>query len=457
MAAAVAPPRRPAGMPAFLIVWIGQFVSVLATNMTQFALTIWVYEKTHSVTALALQGVFFITPFLIISPVAGALVDRHNRKLMMMVSDFGAGLATIFLLVMQASGHLEVWQLYAAALVAGTCQAFQWPAYSASISLMVPKAQLGRANGLMSLLDAGPGVLAPLLAGALLPLITLTGIMVIDVATFLFAVGALALVFVPQPTRTAAGQAGQGNLLKESAYGLRYILARPSLLGLQLVFFFGNFFSGVGFTALAPMILARTNNNEAIFATVQSIGAAGGIIGGIVMSAWGGFKRRAYGVLVGWIVGSFFGQVLFGLSDAVPVWAVAAFLGAMVIPLTNGSNQAIWQAKVAPDVQGRVFATRRMIAWLTTPVTPLIAGALADLWLEPAMRPGGSLAGAFSWLVGTGPGAGMKLMIIVTGLAATLVGFLGYFFRVVRDAEAILPDHDLPAAEPAAPAAVAAA
>jgi len=456
MAVAVAPPRRPAGMPAFLIVWIGQFGSVLATNMTQFALTIWMYKETQSVTALALQGVFFITPFLIISPLAGALVDRYNRKLMMMVSDFGAGLATIFLLVMQGTGHLEVWHLYVAALVTGTGQAFQWPAYSASISLMVPKAQLGRANGLMSLLEAGPGVLAPLLAGALLGVIGLTGIMLIDVATFVLAVGALALVFVPQPTRTAAGQQGQGNLLKESAYGLRYILARPSLLGLQLVFFFGNFFSGMGFTAMAPMILARTGNNEVIFGTVLSVAAAGGIVGGLVMSAWGGFKRRVHGVLIGWIVGSFFGQTLFGLAHTLPVWAVAGFLGVMVVPLTNGSNQAIWQAKVAPDVQGRVFATRRRIAWLTTPITPLIAGALADVWLEPALRAGGSLTGTFSWLVGVGPGAGMALLIIVTGVAASLVGVLGYLFPAVRDAEALLPDHDTPAPASAAEAAEAA-
>jgi MFS transporter, DHA3 family, macrolide efflux protein len=440
-------PGRPAGMPAFVIVWIGQLVSVLATNMTQFALTIWVFEKTRSVTALALVNVFFITPFLIISPLAGALVDRYNRKLMMMVSDVGAGLATVFLLVMQFTGHLEVWHLYASALVAGTGQAFQWPAYSASISLMVPKAHLGRANGLMSLLDAGPGVLAPLLAGALLPLIGLTGIMFIDVATFLLAVGALLLVFVPQPPRTAEGQQGQGNLLKESAYGLRYILARPSLLGLQLVFFFANFFSGLGFTALAPMILARTANNSVTFGTVQSVGAAGGIIGGILLSTWGGFKRRVHGVLLGWLVGAFFGQVLFGLGHSLPVWAIAGFLGALVAPLINGSNQAIWQAKVAPDVQGRVFATRRLIAWLTTPITPLIAGVLADKVLEPGFQAGGSLVSPFSWLVGSGPGAGMALLLIVTGVAAGLVGLLGYLFPAVRDAEAILPDHDaLPAA-----------
>jgi MFS family permease len=305
---------RPSGFGAFIVVWIGQLVSVLATNMTHFGLTIWVYQETESVTALALQGVFFMTPFLLISPVAGAMVDRYNRKLMMMVSDLGAGLATIFLLGMQATGLLEVWHLYAAALVTGTFQAFQWPAYSASISLMVPKAQYGRANGLMSLLEMGPGVLSPLLAGALLPVITLSGIMLLDVATFVLAIGALLFVRVPQPPRTEAGAKGRGNLLKESVYGFRYIFARPSLLGLQLVFFFANFATLFAFTARTPLVLARTGNNEVIFGAVQSIGAVGGILGGLAMSAWGGFRRRVHGVLLGWIISSVVGTVLFGFG-----------------------------------------------------------------------------------------------------------------------------------------------
>lgn len=442
-------------MVAFTVVWIGQMVSVLATNMTQFALTIWVYERTGSVTALALQNVFFITPFLVISPLAGAMVDRYNRKVMMMLSDLGAGLATVALLGLQAAGVLQVWHLYVAAAVAGTFQAFQWPAYSASISLMVPKAQYGRANGMMSLIEMGPGVLAPLLAGALLPFIKLTGIMVFDVATFLVAIGALAFVFVPQPPRTEEGKQGQGSILKEAAYGFRYIVARPSLLGLQLMFFFANLFAGLGQTAMAPMILARTGNNEVAFGTVLSAGAIGGILGGLAMSAWGGFKRRVNGVLLGWILGSLLGPLLMGLGRDVPVWVVASLLGAFVIPIVNGSSQAIWQAKVAPDVQGRVFATRRLIAWMATPITPLIAGVLADRVLEPGMQPAGSLVPTFSGLVGSGPGAGLALLLILSGLGAAGIAALSYLVPAVRDAESLLPDHDAAPADPASNPAAA--
>jgi hypothetical protein len=208
------------------------------------------------------------------------------------------------------------------------------------------------------------------------------------------------------------------------------------------VFLFANFFSGLGHTVIAPLVLARSDMNPAIFGSVQSIGAVGGIVGGVVLSAWGGFKRRVHGVLLGWIISGVCGEALFGLGHTWPIWAVASFIGAAVIPLVNGSNQAIWQAKVAPDLQGRVFAARRLIAWLTTPITPLIAGPLADFVLGPAMRPGGGLAATFGWLVGNDAGSGMALIVIFSGLTAAAVGLLGYLFTYVRDAEQILPDHD---------------
>ncbi|GAB4580360.1 MAG: MFS transporter [Anaerolineales bacterium] len=432
--------KRPAGMVGFTTIWLGQLISVLATNMTGFALTIWAYEKTGQATALALVQVFFITPFLIMSPLAGVMVDRYNRKMMMAVSDIGAGVATIIILILHAMGVLEVWHLYIAAAIQGTFNTFQWPAYSSAISLMVPKEQYGRVNGMMSLVEMGPGVLAPMLAGALLPFIGLTGILTIDVLTFVFAVSALMVVFIPQPKQTEEGKKAQGNVWKEAAYGFRYIFARPSLLGLQLVFFFGNFFAGIGQAVMAPMILARTGSNELIFGSVQSIGAVGGIIGGVVMSAWGGFKRRAHGVLFGWILSGLF-ITFVGWGTGLIVWGVAFFLSASVIPLVNGSNQAIWQAKVAPDLQGRVFSARRLIAWFSSPLTPLIGATLADYVLEPAMQPGGSLTGMYSWLVGSGPGAGMALIVIAAGLLSAAVGLFGYLFPAVRDAEDVLPDH----------------
>jgi len=433
--------HRPSGMFAFTLVWIGQIVSVLATNMSGFALTIWVFEKTGSAMSLGWMQVCFMAPLLIATPFAGVMVDRHNRKLMMMISDLTAGLATVMILIFQALGILEVWHLYVAAAFQGLGNAFQWPAYSATISTMIPKEKLGRANGMMALVQMGPGVLAPMLAGALLPLAGLTGILFIDVATFIFAVIMLSLVHIPQPVRTVEGAQAQGHVLQEALFGFRYIFARPSLLGLQLVFFCGNLLLGIAFTVVAPMVLVRTGNDSVSLGVVQSAGAIGGVVGGVVMSAWGGFKRRVHGVLAGWFLcGLFFAFA--GVGSWLPLWAGALALSSFVGPIIDGSNQAIWQSKVAPDVQGRVFSARMLIAWLTNPIAPIIAGALADYVLEPAARTGTGLPVVFSSIVGTGAGSGMSLIIFLCGGLAALVGLIGYSVSAIYHAETILPDHD---------------
>jgi len=447
--------KRPRGMFAFILVWIGQIISILGSSMTGFGLTIWMYQQTQSATALGLMQVAFITPFLVLSPLAGVMVDRYNRKLMMMVSDLAAGLSTTILLILFATGHMQFWYLYIAQVLNGIGNTFQWPAYSAAISTMVSKEQYGRANGLMSLLDGGPGVLAPLLAGALLPFIKIQGIMLIDVATFLVAIAALLFVFIPQPVKTEEGQKEQGKIWKEAAYGFKYIFARPSLLGLQVIFLFGNLFAGIGWAIFAPMVLARTNSNSLIFGSVQTAGALGGIAGGLIMSAWGGFKRKVHGVLAGHMLAGFFGAVI-GIATGLPLWIPLMVVESALIPLINTSNQTIWQSKVAPDLQGRVFSARRLIAWITNPISPIIGGTLSDFVLEPAMKTQTHLSSLFGPIFGRGPGAGMGLLFCLCGLAVASVGLVGYFIHPIRQAESILPDHDqlkkAEEAEEAAPA-----
>lgn len=440
--------NRPTGMAGFVIVWIGQIISVLASSMTGFGMTLWMYKQTGSATAMAGMQVAFITPFLLLSPIAGVMVDRYNRKLMMMVSDLVSVISTAGIFLLYATGHLEYWHLYVSAVFNGLGNTFQWPAYSSAISTMIPKEQYGRANGLMSLLDAGPGVLAPMLAGIILalpitkPFDGFALIMFIDVLTFFIAIGALLFVFVPQPEKTVEGQKESGSIWRESAYGFKYIFKKPSLLGLQMIFFAGNLFSGMGFTLLAPMVLARTAQNSVIFGSVQTAGAIGGVVGGIIMSAWGGFKRRVHGVLMGWFMGGVFFAML-GVGQGLSVWIPFMVLMMLVVPLINTSNQSIWQSKVAPDLQGRVFSARRLIAWFTNPIAPMIAGVLADYVMEPAMAT--STTGMSQLLggwFGTGPGAGMGVLLFLSGMLAALVGLSGYLFKPVRNAESILPDHD---------------
>jgi MFS family permease len=398
---------------------------------------------------MGLVQVAYITPFLIMSPIAGVMVDRYNRKLMMMVSDIAGGIATLSLFILYATGHLQYWHIYIAVAVSGIGTTFQWPAYSAAISTMVSKEQYGRANGMMSLIEAGPGVLSPFLAGALIPIIQIGGILLIDSITFWTAIFSLALVFVPQPPRTSEGDQSKGGFWKEAAFGFKYIFARPSLLGLQMIFFFCNLFSGISFAVLAPMLLARTNQNTIILGSVESAASIGMVVGGVVMSIWGGFKKRVHGVLLGWVFGALLGEVIFSMGNSLPIWVPAVLLSGLFVPLINGSNQAIWQAKVAHELQGRVFSTRRLIAWFTNPISPIIGGTLSDFVLEPAMKAQTSgFSRFFAPVFGSEPGSGMSVLIFVCGLGILIVGIAGYFVPAIRDAEAILPDHDaLPAAQ----------
>jgi DHA3 family macrolide efflux protein-like MFS transporter len=431
--------RRPMGMTAFTIIWAGQFVSLLGTTMTQFALTIWTWEKTGVATTIALANLFFMAPQMLMSPLAGALVDRWDRRLVMMLSDLGAGLSTVAIYLLMRAGALEVWHLYTAFAFAGAFQAFQFPAYSAAVSTMLPKEQYTRASGMLSLAQSASGIFGPVAAGVLLNVVQTSSLLLFDIVSFVVAISALLMVHIPQPE---AKEVAKRSILEDSLFGFKYIIERPSLLGLQLVFFSINFTAVLCFSLMAPMILSRTGNDTLVLGSVQSAFGVGGVVGGLLLSAWGGPKRRVNGVLGGMILSSILGVTLMGLGRSSSVWIAAAFFNMIFLPLINGSNQAIWQSKVPPDMQGRVFSTRALIAQISAPVATGIAGPLADHFLLPGMMEGGRLAPLFGWLVGVGPGAGISLLFVVMGIGGILVGLGGYAFPHIRNAEDIIPDHD---------------
>jgi DHA3 family macrolide efflux protein-like MFS transporter len=435
--------QGPRGMLGFSFVWSGQILSVLASSATSFALTIWAYETYGSATALGVISTSFLVPYFLLGPIAGALVDRHSRKLMMMVSDLVAVVATVGILVMLTTRGLQMWHLYVAAGIMGIGNTFQWPAYSAAITTMLPKKHYSRANGMMSLVESGPAVFAPILAGALYPILGLRGILFLDIATFFLAIGALLIVYVPPPPRTVEGQAGKGNLFKEALYGFRYIYERKSLLHLLLFFLALNVVIGLAYNVFSPYILERTGNSSAHLGYVRSAAAIGAVVGGLLVSLWGGFKRRMTSILLGEALTGAIALTCFGVVRGLPFWIAVAGIGAIFGPFVNGASQAIWQAKVAPDVQGRVFAARRSIAMLITPVVPVLSGALADYVTEPAMTSVTWLSKSFGGLVGTSPGSGMALQFLLAGvLYVLIVLFAVLFIPSIRNLEDRLPDHD---------------
>lgn len=446
--------HQPSGMRAFTFIWVGQFLSLLGSGATRFAVTLWAWEMTGRATDLTLLAFFGFAPLIIMTPIAGALVDRwRNRKLVMMLSDLAAGLVTIFYLIMALSGGLQIWHLYVGAIVAGVFESFQFPAYSAAISTMVDKKHYGRTSAMMSLAEAASGIFAPIAGATLYALVKIEGVLLLDVITFLFAVGALMLVYIPETEPSKAGDEGKGSLLQEAAYGFRYIVKRPSLLGLQLMFFVGNFLASFAGVLSSPMVLARTGNDEFSLAALNIAFSVGGIVGGVAMSAWGGPRARVWGVLVGWMLSALFGQVLLGAGQVLPVWIAAAFASSFFIPVVNASNQAIWMAKVPPQLQGRVFSARRLIAQVTSPIAILIAGPLSDYVFEPMMRDGTGLGAVFAPIVGTGTGAGMGLLIFLTGVLLVGASLIAMTSAAVRNVEALIPDHGQDAVAPPAASA----
>lgn len=402
----------------------------------------WAWQITGSATALSLVAAFSFAPLFLLSPIAGVLVDRWNRKLVMLLGDLAAGTATIVVLLLYTTGKLQIWHLFITGACAGVFQSLQWPAYSAAISTMVPKAQYGRANGMLSLAESAAGIGAPLLAGVLVGILGISGILIIDIITFCLAIMILLIIHIPQPPTSAESHALRGSFRQEVIYGFRYIFTRPGLLGIQMILLASNLVTNFATVVITPMILARTANNATLLGTVLAAGSFGTLLGGMCMSTWGGPKRRIHGVLLGCALSGLLGILVMGLGRSLPVWAFGAFIGLFFAPIISGSNQAIWQTKVALDVQGRVFAARRLIAAIAIPIAMFLAGPVADYIFEPAMQSNSAFANAFEPVVGVGPGAGMSVMMVISGALLGVIGLAGYCFRAIQNVEIELPDYD---------------
>jgi MFS transporter, DHA3 family, macrolide efflux protein len=434
--------RSLTGLQTFRIIWFGQLVSMLGTGMTRFALMIWAYQQTGSATTLALLGFFAWLPYVIISPLAGIWVDRLDRRRILIAADLGSGLLTLFVLAMYWDGSLAIWHMYLLEALTSIFDAFQHPAYSASVSTLLNKEEYARANGMRSLAYNGSQIAAPVLAGALLPFLGIGGIMTIDIITFGVAMVTLALVRIPRPRPVAKTAQGE-SILAQAGFGFRYIFARPGLAGLMGIFMGIEFFAALTYFSVMPaLILARSGGNQVALGIVQATLGLGGVIGGLLVSLWGLPRRKIHAVCGLCGLSFLLGDLLFAVSRSLPAWIVAALVTSVFIPFIVSGYATIWQLKVAPAVQGRVFSVADMFRSMPKPVGYLIAGPIADRLLGPAMQPEGGLAPIFGWLVGTGPGAGIGLMFVGTAVLGALMSFSGYLFRPIRCVEEELPDHD---------------
>jgi DHA3 family macrolide efflux protein-like MFS transporter len=422
-------------MRTFLTIWIGQVASLIGSGMTAFALGLWIYEQTGEATPFVLIALFNSIPTFALSPIAGALVDRWNRRRVMLAVDSANALVTVALLLLFNSGALQVWHLYLAAFLNSVFSVFQTLAYQTIVTALVPKAQYSRANAMVQTAQSFSAILSPIAAAALYGLVGLSGIFSIDLGSFAIAFVTLLLITIPQPKRDASVK--MPTLGADIRAGFNFARTRRGLIALALLMALINLLLSSSTVLSAPMILGFATPQ--VLGWVQSLSSIGLLLGGLLISAWGGPQRKILA-----IVGSAFlsglGLAISGLRPDPVLIAIGFFIFMFPITLVNSAIRAIVQVKVPPEMQGRVFSLIFMTARAGVPVGLLLSGPLADRVFEPAMAAGGSLAASLGPLLGTGPGRGIGLMLLISGLSISLAALIAYGYPRLRLVESELPD-----------------
>ena len=431
------------GMTGYTIAWFGQLVSALGTHMTQFALSIWAWEVTGEATALALVAFASYFPRIALAPLAGALVDRWNRKTVLILSDLGAGAGTAAVLALFLLGRLEIWHLYVVAVVTGVFGSIQFPAFLASISLMLPKKHHTRANTMLPLVNSIAGIIAPGFAGAVLAFSNLGTVLLIDIVSFCTAVALLLIIPIPQPRTASEPARERRSLWAESLFGLKYILRSRSLRSFVALSSTKSALLRGAVAVIPAMVLARTGSDEIALGLVMMQFGIGALVGGAIVSLCGGpRRRRMLAVLISGLFTSLAGTILIGVGSGVAWWAAGAFFSTFMIPLSNGTGTTIWQSKIPPEIQGRVFSSRIFFSAIGCGIAYPLTGTLADHVFEPFMAGSSAVAGALARVFGAEPGAGMSLLIAILGGVGVVVSVIGLLSKPIRNIETLLPDHD---------------
>jgi DHA3 family macrolide efflux protein-like MFS transporter len=385
----------------FFTTWVGQAVSLLGSMLVQFALVWWLTETTRSAMVLATATLMALLPGVFVAPFAGALVDRWNRRVVMIAVDAAIALVTVGLAYLFAVEAIHLWHIYAAMFIRAAGGAFHWTAMQASTSLMVPEEHLPRVAGLNQTLHGVMNIVSPPLGAFLIGIFPLQAVLAIDVGTAAIAITLLFFVHIPQPERQVATEKeGGSSLLQDMKAGLRYVANWPGLCALGVIAMVINFLFNPAFSLL-PLLVTEHFGGEAVeLGWIQSAWGIGVVVGGLVLSVWGGFRRRMLTSLVG-LVGMGVGTLLIGLTPGTLFWLAvgAMFFAGFMNPITNGPIFAIVQAKVAPEMQGRVFTLMQSMSTAISPLSMVVAGPVAELL---GIRVWYVVAGVVSILMGVG-------------------------------------------------------
>jgi DHA3 family macrolide efflux protein-like MFS transporter len=369
---------QPPWQRRFFTFWSAQAISLVGSNLAQFAITWWLTRTTGSATVLATATLFAILPGVIIGPLAGVLVDRWNRRLIILAADAIGALAAVLLMLLFWLDAIQIWHVYAITLVRSLAGTFHFAAVQASTSLMVPTEQLSRVAGMNQTIQGLNMVVAPPLGALLLEILDLQGMMAIDVVTALLAIGLVFTITIPQPQVTLQASE-QPSILADLRTGLRYIWHWPGLFLALCLSALLNFLLTPAF-ALLPILVTNHFQGSALqFATLNTTLGLGLVAGGVLLSVWGGFKRRIYTMIAG-VIGMSFGSLLIAVAPADGYWwaVVGMAIFGVLNPMANGPFMAIMQSVVAPEMQGRFFTVLNTLSSGISPVGLLLAGPVAD-------------------------------------------------------------------------------
>jgi len=368
-------------MRPFFTIWTGQAFSLLGSTLVQFALVWWLTQTSGSAKVLAFASMMAVLPRVFLMPFAGALVDRWNRRIVMIVADSLIALAIVVLAVLYALKAVQVWHIYVLMLIRAMGGAFHWPAMLASTTLMVPEKHLSRVAGMNQTLQGVTNIAGPPLAALLLAVLPMQGILAIDVVTAMLAIAPLFFIFIPQPKPEDTPEAVEGrpSLLADLREGLRFVWGWPALTMMLAIATLANLVGNPAF-AIAPLLVSDHFGGGALeLGWLLSAFGIGVVAGGLTVSVWGGFKRRVVTAYLAQVLNGL-GFVVIGLAPANAFFlavGMAFFIG-FLNPFMNASVMALLQATVPPEIQGRVLTLMLSATGLTTPLGLAIAGPVAD-------------------------------------------------------------------------------
>jgi len=355
----------------------------------------------------------------------------------MILSDAGSGVGTIMIFVLFLNDAATIPALVIIGAFSSVFQAFQWPAYHASISLLVPKENFQRASGMVQMAEAISQLVAPLFAAFAIVSFGVTGLVFIDVLTFSFAILTLLVVRFPRPPESDVGEASKGTLWQETLFGFKYIFARHGLLALLMFFAAIN----LAFGFLGPMIIAflLSIGSETTLGMSFTIGSTGMLAGSVLASTWADAEHKVKGILGSTLVlGAM--MMTMGWTSVLVVIIGSMWIGMFVVPIASAMSNAIWMLKVEPDVQGRVFAVRGMLAQMTSPMALLVAGPLADRVFVPLMTESSGLGDFLQSIMGSGVDSGYGLFFVALGVFLIAAVFVAWSYGPLRNLETDIPD-----------------